>query len=349
MNIQVKRLAEKEPLVLRVQVSDSVAEIKMLIQESLGIPPNAQQLILRKKELRNESASVEDCGLSEGTLLVLLVVQPDVRPDEITVVMDVLGQADSEKQLEVELHKQGLSISDLEHCGDAASMRLEITLSTGEVLDSSASEELLSRDDPPSGARLKATFPLRKPTATPTATLTEKPIVLPVAAADPEYDCLRKLLVVGDSGVGKSNFVLRFADDSFTDSFIPTIGVDFKIRSIPVDTKTFKLQIWDTSGQERFQSITNQYFRQGHAVIVMYDVCDRDSFANVDHWLSKVNMYGDANVRKILVGNKCDLESCREVTTDEGRTKAAELGIPFLETSAKEASNVEAVFQTMVK
>merc|ERR1711972_977004 len=117
--------------------------------------------------------------------------------------------------------------------------------------------------------------------------------------------------------------------------------------TIPVDKKTIKLQIWDTAGQERFRTITSAYYRGADGIIMVYDICDRESFNHVDDWLNEVNRYVNESTCKILIGNKCDLESERQVSTDEARKKAEDLGIAFMEASAKDATNVEASFQTM--
>lgn len=160
-------------------------------------------------------------------------------------------------------------------------------------------------------------------------------------------DYLFKLLLIGDSGVGKSCLLLRFADDTYTESYISTIGVDFKIRTIELDGKTIKLQIWDTAGQERFRTITSSYYRGAHGIIVVYDVTDNESFNNVKQWLHEIDRYACENVNKLLVGNKSDLTTKRVVSTEQGKEFAESLGVEFLETSAKTSTNVEQAFLTM--
>mmetsp|Transcript_14891 Transcript_14891/g.20805 ORF Transcript_14891/g.20805 Transcript_14891/m.20805 type:complete len:204 (+) Transcript_14891:96-707(+) len=164
---------------------------------------------------------------------------------------------------------------------------------------------------------------------------------------NPEYDYLFKLLLIGDSGVGKSCLLLRFADDTYTESYISTIGVDFKIRTIELNGKTIKLQIWDTAGQERFRTITSSYYRGAHGIIVVYDITDQVSFNNVKQWLQEIDRYACENVNKLLVGNKSDLASKRAVDYNTAKEFADSLGIPFLETSAKNSTNVEQAFLTM--
>ncbi|KAJ7528903.1 hypothetical protein O6H91_15G025100 [Diphasiastrum complanatum] len=162
-----------------------------------------------------------------------------------------------------------------------------------------------------------------------------------------EYDYLFKLLLIGDSGVGKSCLLLRFADDSYLESYISTIGVDFKIRTVELDGKAMKLQIWDTAGQERFRTITSSYYRGAHGIIVVYDVTDQESFNNVKQWLNEIDRYANENVNKLLVGNKNDLTAKKVVDYETAKAFADEIGIPFLETSAKNATNVEQAFMTM--
>jgi len=162
-----------------------------------------------------------------------------------------------------------------------------------------------------------------------------------------DYDYLFKLLLIGDSGVGKSCLLFRFADHAYTESYISTIGVDFKIRTVELDGKTIKLQIWDTAGQERFRTITSSYYRGAHGIIVVYDCTDLDSFNNVKQWLNEIDRYASENVQKLLVGNKVDLVSKKVVDYDTAKDFADKLHIPFLETSAKAATNVEKAFLTM--
>jgi Ras-related protein Rab-1A len=153
--------------------------------------------------------------------------------------------------------------------------------------------------------------------------------------------------LIGDSGVGKSCLLLRFADDTYTGTYISTIGVDFKIRTVELEGKTIKLQIWDTAGQERFRTITSSYYRGAHGIIVVYDVTDMESFEAVKGWLNEIDRYANENVNKLLVGNKSDLTSKKVVDYATAKAFADEIGIPFIETSAKNATNVEQAFMTM--
>jgi len=163
----------------------------------------------------------------------------------------------------------------------------------------------------------------------------------------PDYDYLFKLVLIGDSGVGKSCLLLRFADDAFTESYISTIGVDFRFRTVKIDKKIVKLQIWDTAGQERFRTITSAYYRGADGIIMVYDVTSMDSFDHVNDWLKEVNRYASEGTCKLLVGNKSDRTIDKVVTTEQAKEFADELGIEFLETSAKSAKNVEEAFLTM--
>jgi len=164
-----------------------------------------------------------------------------------------------------------------------------------------------------------------------------------------DYDYLFKLVLIGDSGVGKSCLLLRFADDNFTDSYISTVGVDFRFRTVTIDSKTVKLQIWDTAGQERFRTITSAYYRGADGIIMVYDVTSSESFDHVEEWLSEVDRYANENTIKLLVGNKADLADERQVSEETAQRFADKLNISFLETSAKTSTNVETAFLTMAK
>eukprot|EP00745_Piridium_sociabile_P039646 TRINITY_DN74499_c0_g2_i1.p1 TRINITY_DN74499_c0_g2~~TRINITY_DN74499_c0_g2_i1.p1 ORF type:complete len:144 (+),score=10.86 TRINITY_DN74499_c0_g2_i1:83-514(+) len=134
-----------------------------------------------------------------------------------------------------------------------------------------------------------------------------------------DYDHLFKLVLIGDSGVGKSCVLLRFADDAFTDSYITTIGVDFRFRTITVDQKIIKLQIWDTAGQERFRTITSAYYRGADGIVMVYDTTERSSFDHIDDWLGEVMRFATESTCKIVVGNKSDLTDERAVPSEEAK------------------------------
>lgn len=162
-----------------------------------------------------------------------------------------------------------------------------------------------------------------------------------------DYDYLFKVLLIGNSSVGKSSLLLRFVDNQWSDLFVPTIGVDFKIRTMEIDNKNVKLQIWDTAGQERFKNITASYYRGAHGIFVVYDISDTESFKNINNWLIEIEKNANKNVYKILVGNKCDLEDKRTVSYQQGKELAETYGMQFIETSAKSNTNVEEAFHLL--
>ena len=164
-----------------------------------------------------------------------------------------------------------------------------------------------------------------------------------------EYDYLFKLLLIGNSSVGKSSLLVRFVDDVWEENFVPTIGVDFKLKTLDVNGKKVKLQIWDTAGQERFKNITASYYRGGNGVLVVYDITDRDSFTNLTSWLIEIEKNANKNVFKLLIGNKNDLESERKVTFNEGKEFADSNGMKFIETSAKTADKVYEAFELLTQ
>ena len=163
-----------------------------------------------------------------------------------------------------------------------------------------------------------------------------------------KYDFLFKLLIIGESGVGKTCLLLRFTDDSFTANHLTTIGIDFKIKIIHIDNKLIKLQIWDTAGQERFRTITKTYYKGAHGIILTYDVTDQNSFKNIRNWIKQIEANAQTNVKKVLVGNKCDKPD-RVVTEEEGKKLADDFGMNFFETSAKTNQNVNEVFNFLTQ
>jgi Ras-related protein Rab-1A len=159
-----------------------------------------------------------------------------------------------------------------------------------------------------------------------------------------EYDYLFKLLLIGDSGVGKSSLLTRFTESVFSDSYMSTIGVDFKIQTLMIDDKIVKLQIWDTAGQERFRTITSSYYRGAHGICIVYDTTDVNSFNNINIWLKEINNHCSEKVCIMLIGNKIDLKEERQVSTEEGKDFADRYNMKFIETSSKTNINVEKMF-----
>ncbi|EJK72074.1 hypothetical protein THAOC_06432 [Thalassiosira oceanica] len=170
------------------------------------------------------------------------------------------------------------------------------------------------------------------------------------------YDHLFKLLMIGDAAVGKSSMLIRFTDDAFDEHIQSTIGVDFKVKHLELNSKRIKLTVWDTAGQERFRTLTSSYYRGAQGVVMVYDVTRRDSFDNLDHWLKEIQLYSPNSgegVVKLLVGNKIDLpemggEHERQVDRDEAEEWAREHGMLFLEASAKTKAGIQESFMEVV-
>lgn len=165
----------------------------------------------------------------------------------------------------------------------------------------------------------------------------------------PEYDYLVKILLIGDTGVGKSCLLLRFVDDTYTESYISTIGVDFKIKTVTIDGRVVKMQIWDTAGQERFRTITSSYYRGAHGIIVVYEVSDMTSFQNVKQWLQEIERYASEDVSIMLVGNQMDRPEKKVVHFDTAKEFADLRGYTLIEASAKTSENVEKTFLTFAE
>jgi len=163
------------------------------------------------------------------------------------------------------------------------------------------------------------------------------------------FDHLFKILLIGDSGVGKSSILLRFTDDAFEEQMASTIGVDFKVKTIVLGGKTVKLTIWDTAGQERFRSLQSSYYRGCHGVCLVFDVNERESFEHLQTWLEELELYSTTpQTVKLLVGNKIDLKQ-REVTADEAVAFARRQAMVYIETSAKTRDGIRQTFEEVVQ
>merc|ERR1711862_875817 len=162
------------------------------------------------------------------------------------------------------------------------------------------------------------------------------------------YDYLFKVVLIGDSGVGKSNLLSRFTRNEFNLESKSTIGVEFATRSIPVDSKTIKAQIWDTAGQGRYRAITSAYYRGAVGALLVYDISKRVTFENLERWLQELRDHADPNIVIMLVGNKGDLRHLRAVGQDEALAFAEKHGLACIETSALESTNVETAFMRLL-
>lgn len=164
-----------------------------------------------------------------------------------------------------------------------------------------------------------------------------------------EYDYLFKIVLIGDSGVGKSNLLSRYTRNEFNLESKSTIGVEFATRSIQIDGKTIKAQIWDTAGQDRYRAITSAYYRGAVGALLVFDISKHGTYENVERWLKELRDHADPNIVIMLVGNKSDLRHLRNVPTQEAMTFAMRNSLSFIETSALHSTNVEQAFHTILQ
>ncbi|KAH0449756.1 hypothetical protein IEQ34_020448 [Dendrobium chrysotoxum] len=160
---------------------------------------------------------------------------------------------------------------------------------------------------------------------------------------------LFKVVIIGDSAVGKSNLLSRYARNEFNINSKATIGVEFQTQSLEIDGREVKAQIWDTAGQERFRAVTSAYYRGAVGALVVYDISRSSTFESVQRWLQELNTHSDTTIARMLVGNKCDLENIRAVSVEEGKSLAEAEGLFFIETSALDSTNVKAAFEIVIK
>ncbi|XP_013928865.1 PREDICTED: ras-related protein Rab-8A [Thamnophis sirtalis] len=168
------------------------------------------------------------------------------------------------------------------------------------------------------------------------------------------YDYLFKLLLIGDSGVGKTCALFRFSEDAFNATFISTIGLDYKrkhevLQNLLVDGKRGPNQMWDTAGQERFRTITTAYYRGAMGIMLVYDITNEKSFENIQNWVRNIEEHASPDVEKMILGNKCDITNKRQVSREQGEKLAVSFGIKFMETSAKANINIENAFFTLAR
>ena len=163
------------------------------------------------------------------------------------------------------------------------------------------------------------------------------------------YDYLLKYIIIGDAAVGKSNLLLRFAQNDFKTEYQLTIGVEFGAKNLDINNKKFRLQIWDTAGQENYRSITRAYYKNSVCAILVYDISNRETFEHISNWIEDCTAQSPKTVFMILVGNKSDLSNNRQVTFDEGKEMAKNNNMMIFETSAKTGENVDKIFEESAK
>ncbi|OHS97426.1 Ras-related protein Rab-11B [Tritrichomonas foetus] len=170
--------------------------------------------------------------------------------------------------------------------------------------------------------------------------------ILPIEGAEPDY--LLKIILVGDSGVGKTNLLSQFVRNQFNPESKTTIGVEFATRTIQLDGKTIKAQIWDTAGQERYRAITSAYYKGANGAMLMYDITNSISFNSLSKWLKEIRDNTDRKITVMLIGNKSDLANMRSITLTEAKNYAETENLLFLETSALDSTNVQQAFTTLI-
>ena len=170
-----------------------------------------------------------------------------------------------------------------------------------------------------------------------------------VNSGEVKEDYKLKVVVVGDSGVGKTNLIKRFVSNTYNPNTKATVGVEFLSKSYKINDQVFKIEIWDTAGQERYKSITAAYYKGAKGALIVYDITQKDSFENINKWMSEVRDKSSKDLKIMIVGNKTDLENERQVSTEEALEKAKELGSPVMEASALDGSNVKDAFYDLLK
>ena len=164
-----------------------------------------------------------------------------------------------------------------------------------------------------------------------------------------EYEMMIKVILIGDSGVGKTNIMSKFLKNQFLEDSKATVGVEFGSKLFIQQGHKIKAQIWDTAGQEKYKAITSAYYKGSKGALVIYDITQKETFANIEKWVNDLKSKGDPKITIILIGNKSDLEDKRQISKEQGEEKAKSFGCAFLETSAFSGDNIEKAFEMMVK
>ena len=164
-----------------------------------------------------------------------------------------------------------------------------------------------------------------------------------------DYDYIFKIVLIGDTCVGKSCILVRFSDDVFVENYVTTIGVDFRFKTMIIKNKIAKIQIWDTAGQERYRSITTAYYRGAAAIIICCDSTNKESFYNINNWIDEISKYTDKDVDKLVLMNKCDLEEERQIDKNEIIKFEKENGIKIMEVSAKTGNGIDKAFEYIIE
>ena len=165
---------------------------------------------------------------------------------------------------------------------------------------------------------------------------------------DDNYELMVKVVIVGDSGVGKTNIMSKYLKNEFHEDSKATVGVEFGSKQFNIQGHQVKAQIWDTAGQERYKAITSAYYKGAKGAFIVYDISRKNTFDSISRWVSDITATADKKITLILIGNKSDLEDQRQVTKEQGEEKAKEFGLAFLETSASSGDNLEKAFSLMI-
>ena len=164
-----------------------------------------------------------------------------------------------------------------------------------------------------------------------------------------DYDQIFKIVIIGDSGVGKTNLISRYLKNEYNQSTKATVGVEFGEKKYIYENHKIKAQLWDTAGQERYRSITSMYYKGAKGAILVFDITSKNSFENIDKWLNELKKTSDENIQLILIGNKCDLSDNRVISQDDAEVKCKDLNIPYMETSALSSFNVDKAFNYLIE